>query len=896
MLSERPQTTRLMIPIRPLLLVLALVTTATAHAAARPTAAVEKALAHGLYDDVPRLAHALPSAQRSAGEALMADALIHQGHYDEAETMLLETLKRDDRAESARALLGQLYELTGRQDEAAAIWNRFFDDYEGGLLDKKSAHDLMLVAEAAEGLFAWQDANDTFRDAVNADPHGVDGARANLAWAALFLKKYDSAHAEVSINEALAVVPDDADAHALYGWVKLEQNYDVPAAEAEAQRALSSNPRCASALHLLATTALDAGEPATTLKLTARALATNGHDWRAHAIAGAAYLLADDHTRYEKERTEVTQVNPHASQFFHEVAEFFVRAHRYPEATMLEREALEADGTDVVAEAELGSNLLRTGNEVEGLDHLQHGWQHDHYNVRSYNLLNLYEQILPRDYEMVDAHGSPLRLRLPRAEKARLLPPLETLLAREWPELVARYGFTPQGPLTLELFTNPQHYAVRTVGLPGLEALGVTFGRVVTGQAPNGKFNWNMMVWHEVAHIFALQLSNYRVPRWFTEGLSEWETAHANPTWTRRTHAELARALADGTLLPLSRLDLGFQRARDVSHIVVAYHEAAEAVAFLIARFGFPAVVACLKQYATGATSAVVLPRVTGMSIDALDQAFRASLTVELQRYAGTVFLRNSDFSDGEQLDAEAKTHPGDGRLAALRAEAALAHGQGAEAARLVAGTLASPSPDPLALLAAADVALAHKDRPAAQKQLDAIVARGLDGYDVQLRLGAVALAAASPSPHAAEADLRRAQTFDPDRPEPSILLLKSWGEAPDKRAAVEQELKTLATIDIMDAAWPKKLAAIYAARGDWANALWAAEAGLAIELDDADLTITRAHALTALGRRDDAKRALAAAHTFTTLTPEQHAELEPDRAAGRLRSKVAWSPPPALR
>ena len=74
-------------------------------------------------------------------------------------------------------------------------------------LDKTKARPLMYVAPAARYLGGWHDANDTFRDAVDADPNGNDGARANVAWAALFLEKYDAGHAEQSLEEALKVMP-----------------------------------------------------------------------------------------------------------------------------------------------------------------------------------------------------------------------------------------------------------------------------------------------------------------------------------------------------------------------------------------------------------------------------------------------------------------------------------------------------------------------------------------------------------------------------------------------------------------------------------------------------------------------------------------------------------------
>ena len=99
---------------------------------------------------------------------------------------------------------------------------------------------------------------------------------------------------------------------------------------------------------------------------------------------------------------------------------------------------------------------------------------------------------------------------------------------------------------------------MRTVGLPGLEALGVTFGKVVTGMSPlGGRFNWGLMLWHEVAHIFSIQLSRARVPRWFTEGISEYETSRVDPSWVRRARRALSRA-GRRQLLSVGGLSLGF--------------------------------------------------------------------------------------------------------------------------------------------------------------------------------------------------------------------------------------------------------------------------------------------------------------------------------------------------
>src|SRR4030095_7589445 len=102
-------------------------------------------------------------------------------------------------------------------------------------------------------------------------------------------------------------------------------------------------------------------------------------------------------------------------------------------------------------------------------------------------------------------------------------------------------------------------------------------GRVITAMSPTeGDINWGMVLWHELAHVFSIQLSKSRVPRWFTEGLAEWETQNERPEWQRRTHAELHRALKEGELASVGELNSRFLRARDVAHMVVAYHQSAE--------------------------------------------------------------------------------------------------------------------------------------------------------------------------------------------------------------------------------------------------------------------------------------------------------------------------------
>src|SRR2546430_4740934 len=185
-----------------------------------------------------------------------------------------------------------------------------------------------------------------------------------------------------------------------------------------------------------------------------------------------------------------------------------------------------------------------------------------------------------------------------------------------------------------------------------------------------GRFNWGLMLWHEVAHILSIQTSRARVPRWFTEGLSEYETARLDPSWTRRTHAELYHAVQEKRLLSVADLNLGFTRARDVSHMVVTYHQSAEEVIFLVKRFGFDVVPKALRLFGAGKDTPEVISAITGMSVKAYDAEFASDLQKRLKPYENNFYVKSSDFSDVEALKDQIAQNPNDQRAKALMAMA----------------------------------------------------------------------------------------------------------------------------------------------------------------------------------------------------------------------------------
>src|SRR5262245_1573306 len=152
--------------------------------------------------------------------------------------------------------------------------------------------------------------------------------------------------------------------------------------------------------------------------------------------------------------------------------------------------------------------------------------------------------------------------------------------------LPAKYEFTPKGPILVDIFPKHDDFAVRTFGLPGLiGALGVCFGRVVTMDSPRarpGEFQWEATLWHELAHVITLQMSNQRLPRWLSEGISVYEETQHRHDWGREMEMEFASIRNRSDTLALKHLNAAFQNPKTIS---LAYDQATLLVEHSVATY-----------------------------------------------------------------------------------------------------------------------------------------------------------------------------------------------------------------------------------------------------------------------------------------------------------------------
>lgn len=742
-------------------------------------------------------------------DVVRAEILRATGRGAAARTLLAEVVRRAPGQLRARLLLGRALDEAGDAAAARREFEWFFDAWDRGELDEKNAEQLLFVAVAARYLEAQDDANDVFRDAVRLDPMLLE---ANLEWGALFLEKYAAGYAEQSFDEVLKVDPHHPDAHAGMARVKLEQNYDARGAREHVGHALRVNPRHEGALAIRAELEIDNAQIDDARRTIAQIVAVNPTSSQAHALSAAIAFLADDAAAFATARAQALAANPKDARFFHVVAELAVKAHRYTEAIALEEQALAIDPGSAVSLAALGTGLLRLGDEARGLEYLNRSWDRDKYNVRSFNVLNLFDEVIPTQYDFTASKH--LRFRVLKTERKILERYVPRKLETAWADMVRRYGFEPKTPVTVELFADSDHYSVRTVGLPNLGAIGVCFGPVITAVSPsNPNINWAMVLWHELGHVFAIQLSKSRVPRWFTEGLSEYETIIARPEWRRENDVDLFMALEANALPSVVELNSRFLYARDMNEVVVAYHLSSAAVEFLATRFGFPKIVQALRLYGQGKTDAEVLTTVTGLDVPTIDRELRAWLEQRLAAYAGSYRVRLARYEDRAAFEQAAVERPKDAEALAELALAQLVNEDPAQAQVATTAALALDPKNRKALFAQGEIAYARGATADAKAAFTQLVEAGGDGFDARIRLGRLALAAGEVAD--AERHLLRAKEQEPERSEPSHLLGELYGKQ-GKSAEALCALERYALLEQMEYAPHAALVARHTERKAW--------------------------------------------------------------------------------
>ena len=524
---------------------------------------------------------------------------------------------------------GSLLKLVSRKSEAEQVLSLAVQRYNNGLVF--ASEEVGMVALASWVLGDFHDANSLFSEAVRANPNNLE---AHVLWGNLFLEKYNASDAERSYQEALDI--NSRYVPALVGMAK------VAGDERSLTRALAINPNSVLALETYGQLLLMNSRDDEAREYFERALDLNPQSLKTLSILSAEAALNQRTDQFEQYKARVDAFSPNNPQFLGDIADTFGNNYLFTEAVDFARAAIESDPEYWQGYTLLGSNLIRLGEEVEGKANLEIGFENDPFNVLTSNMLKVFDTL--ETYATLESEH--FKVLMSQNDADILWPYMEPLLEESWDTLTTKYGFEPSGPILIEVFENTEDFAVRSVGLPDIGPLvGICFGKVITLISPDTlAANWQEIVWHEFMHVITLQMTNNRMPRWLSEGISVWEEREGRPYWGRSQGLDLVRAARDEKLLHVKDLDSGFSGARDNADLGFAYFQSYLVVDYITEAHGFEKLLELIDQYASVKEESDRFDDVFQLTLDQFDDGFQDWVNKRVEEI--NVYVHSEDVPD----------------------------------------------------------------------------------------------------------------------------------------------------------------------------------------------------------------------------------------------------------
>jgi len=436
--------------------------------------------------------------------------------------------------------------------------------------------------------------DELFTRAIKNDPNCLD---AYLAAGELALAKQDYDLAADQYRDALKRFGDDPEVH--YGLARAFYQSDRNQMIQSLDIALYINPNHVPSLLLLAEHQIDCEDYAGAEKLLDKAVAVN--PWSPEVWVYKAVLAhqANDFQAVKSDRERALKYWPTNPKVDYLIGRKLSQKYRFAEGAVFQRQALNYDLNYLPAKIQLAQDLLRLGDETNGWKLAEEVHKTDAYNVEAYNLSNLHDHIS----EFVTLRPEGFIIRMDKHEADIYGDMVITLLQEAKAGLCEKYGAKLDKPVVVELFPDQQDFAVRTFGMPGGEGfLGVCFGNVITANSPNPQrpTNFNSILWHEFCHVVTLNLTQNKMPRWLSEGMSVYEELQRDPTWGQQMNPEYREMILGGKLTPISGLSAAFISPSTPNHLQFAYYESALVVEFIVDRYGLDSLKAILSDLAEG--------------------------------------------------------------------------------------------------------------------------------------------------------------------------------------------------------------------------------------------------------------------------------------------------------
>lgn len=821
--------------------------------------------ATGKYDEARTVL--VESVKQHADEAEAADLLaelasleFETGDYASARTHVEAALKLHDKQLVARWIDAELQRVAGRLADAQNGYVWFIRQYNRFQREIKDPDDLRWIGLGAAQYARWRRNPGQFAFLVNtlypkALKFNENYWPANFEAGLLFLEKYNVGDASDEFDAALAINATAAQVHAAKARLELDK-YNLKSARTSFERALEINPRLIEAHWLRAEYHLlnfRLEEAAKLLEETRKLNPVNESTLgRLAAVYGAIDGLKQDTagTRMGDLIEQAVQRNEHCGEFFYALARTLDRIRKYPHAARYYEETHKRMPQLVGARGRLGLMHMRLGDEVQAARLLDESFKIDPFNVRVKNMLTVLDTL--KNYAVLEtAH---FVIKFDRGHDELLAKYMAGYLEEEvYPAVVKRFGYEPEGKSLFEIFNRSgqtsghEWFSARMVGLPYVGTVGACAGKMVAMASPNDmpeKFNWARVVRHEFVHIVNLQQTDFNIPHWYTEALAVLnEDFPRPPSWNRL----LASRLADDSLFTLDTINFGFIRPESPGDRALAYCQAELYAQYMMQQFGDDALGNLLEAYADNLSTSAAIQRCFGIAEQEFETGFKRYVT---KTVAGLRLGAEKRVLDFAELQEAAKENPDDAGLIAQLALAHLARGDNAEARRLAVAARKKDAKHQLAAYVLARLYLSIGDTDQALKLLEESVDEQNPQENALALLAGLKLRAKD---YIAAQRLYQLGSKRYPHADKWLKALAQVYVASDDLEKLEPVLQRLVELDADSLSLRKKLAAIALARNDFdAAARWAREA-LYIDVMDAEIHATLGKAMAKLKQTERA-------------------------------------------
>jgi len=715
-----------------------------------------------LESDHPKHARAVLEGKQ---DVITADSLLHHelgqlelitGNYAQAEQVGRAILKQSPTSIRARTLIGESLFLRGSYDEATAILTPASDAGAEIKVDDKAKENFELAEELYASGWAAYRINDLHRAqqcfdvARRAYPRHAPSL---VGLGRIFYETNKDASARQNYCEAVygslsqdGFNPNYAPAHFVAALTHFFR-WNGGAAARSMDKALRANRYLTEALSGRAIYLITSDQYEDGIKAADRALDVNPNHMESIAAKALHAATLSKHDEFKVLEARALAINPKPGDFYQVVADGLSSRHRFDESVALYKRGIELDPRRWTLFREYGRALLNMGDHVGGEKALQTAHKYDllRNSIHTYNLLELlgtYKYF--KRFDMVDGQYSVL---IYEDEVDIVEPYYRRELERVSRELTAKYGgYTPAKPVVIESFHRHRDFEVRTVGIEGLPALGACFGRLVTLDSPSardpGTYNWASTLWHEMDHVWQLQMSNGQIPRWLAEGCSVYEEGRNRPEWERHMELELYNTYASDGLPKVKEFNTWFG---DGSRVLFAYYLGSVMVDFIVKNYGgYDVVITMIKEFAAKKTPDEVFGGTLKIDTDEFDKRFRDFVGKKVSRIK---MLKPVAIEQIEDLQIKAEDGEATTEELVMLARAYVQNGNAADA-RIWAGKAAARGVDTpefnytLGMLAGNDPALSQAQRAARQKELFVkAFDQGLEDYNLFMRMAAYAQA-----------------------------------------------------------------------------------------------------------------------------------------------------------